>query len=73
MAVHREGGSAARPGGLGEEHVQGNGGGTGPGSRPHGGGHVSTKLNSSLWWVTIIMKVSNTNSFPTNKKENTEN
>lgn len=31
-AVHGEGGSAARPGGLGEEHVRWDGGGTGPGS-----------------------------------------
>lgn len=33
FTVHREGGSESGPGGLGEEHLQWDGGGTGPGSR----------------------------------------
>lgn len=44
VPVHRGAGPAPRPGGLGQEHVPRDGGGTRPGSGPQGGGHVSTNL-----------------------------
>ena len=42
MPVHGGAGPAPRPGGLGQEHVPWDGGGTRPGSGPQGGGNVST-------------------------------
>lgn len=44
VSVHRGAGPAPRPGGLGQEHVQRDGGGTRPGSGPPGGGNVSSNL-----------------------------
>lgn len=44
VPVHRGAGPAPRPGGLGQEHVPRDGGGTRPGSGPQGGGNVSTNL-----------------------------
>lgn len=42
VPVHRGAGPAPRRGGLGQEHVPWDSGGTGPGFGPQGGGNVST-------------------------------
>lgn len=49
VPVHRGAGPAPRRGGLGQEHVPRDSGGTSPGSSPQGGGNVSTNCLLAKW------------------------